>query len=183
MADDTAQAKESGGQKKPANVKKKISLVKILILLLVLLVAFAGAGLGVWWWLTMGSESADSGGSKDSQSSGTEGDSSSASQGDVQELGTVELQPFVVNLADNSSYLKISIALGYGAVDHEQLLKDKSTQVRDAILTVLSSKSSKTISTKHGKMKLKEDIKSALDKLPNLRNVVTSVYFTDFQIL
>ena len=180
MADGKTQTGSSDAQNTD-QVKKKISLVKILILLLILLVAFAGAGV-VAWWLLLGPESAASDDDSKTQPSESE-DEPPQAQEDTKEVGTSELKPFIVNLADSGSYLKITIALGFGDAEHKQLLESKSMQVRDAILTVLSSKSSKTLSTKHGKMKLKEDIKKATDKLSDLKNVVTSVYFTDFQIL
>jgi len=180
VADDTAGAEDPGGQQDAGNVKKKISLVKILILLIIALVVLGGAAVGVLYFL-YGLESTDSG-SKTQAGEPKQNDSPQTPVAS-EEVGTYELRPFIVNLADDSSYLKITIALGYGVPEHQKLLESKSTQVRDAILTILSSKSSKTLSTKHGKMKLKEDVKKALNKLAGLRNVITAVYFTDFQIL
>ena len=182
MADDKAKDGDSGGQQDAGAVKKKISIVKILILLIIALVVFGGAAVGVLYFL-YGMESADTdSGSKTQAGEPKEGDSPQTPVAS-EEVGTHEFKPFIVNLADNGSYLKVTIALGYGAVEQQKLLEGKSTQIRDAILAILSSKSSKTLSTKHGKMKLKEDIKKALNKLAGLGNVVTSVYFTEFQIL
>ena len=182
MADDKAKVGDSDGPQKAGAVKKKISLVKILILLLILLVAFAGAAAVAWFLLTDFGASEPSDSSKSQAGDPKEGEPRQPPAAS-DEVGTHELKPFIVNLADAGSYLKITIALGYGAPEHQKLLEDKSTQIRDAILGILASKSAKTVSTKHGKIKLKEDIKKALNKLTGLRNVVSSVYFTDFQIL
>ncbi len=181
MSDSKTQTAGSEAQNAD-KVKKKISLVKILVLLVIMLVVFGGAAAGVLYFL-YGPESADTNGDTKTQPSESEEGEPSQAQEDTKVVGTSELKPFIVNLADSGSYLKITIALGIGAVEHGQLLDSKAMQVRDAILTVLPSKSSNTLSTKHGQMNLKEDIKKALGKLSDLKNVVTSVYFTDFQIL
>jgi len=182
VADDKAKVGDSGGPPDAGPVKKKISLIKILILLLILLVAFAGAA-GVAWYFLSDIDSSDAGDGSETQAGKPKDGESPQSPVASEEVGTHELKPFIVNLAGDGSYLKVTIALGYGVVEQQKLLEGKSTQIRDAILTILSSKSAKTMSTKHGRMKLKEDIKKALNKLAGLRNVVTSVYFTDFQIL
>jgi len=162
-------------------VKKKVSMVKILILLIIALVVLGAIVVGGLYVLT-GVNSPET---EEAQAEPTEESSSSEESSPTlsKEISTLELKPFVVNLADKGTYLKITIALGYGAIENEQLLQDKMTNVRDCILTVLSSKSEKTLSTKHGKMKLKEDIKKSLGQLTSIEGVVTSVYFTDFQIL
>ena len=178
MADAKTQTGSSDAQN--ANqVKKKISLVKIIILLLILLVVFGGAAAGVLFFL-YDSESSDA--AVEPEADKPKEDDPPPPEDGAEDAGTVELKPFIVNLM-GGSYLKVSIALGFGAVEHQAILEGKSVQVRDAILTVLSSKSAKTLSTKHGQMKLKGDIKKSLGKLTDLKNIVTSVYFTEFQIL
>lgn len=176
-----ASSAHSQGESKAAS-KKKVSLVKILVLLIVVLIVLGGIAVGVLYLLSnMQAEGSSDDKPAASQTPTSEGPATSAAPS--KDIGTVEMKPFIVNLAGEGGYLKTTIALGYGVVEQDKLLEERMTQVRDAILTILSSKSAKTISTKHGKLKLKEDIKKALNEIPELRDVITSVYFTDFQIL
>jgi len=183
VADEMTKVGDPGEKPDAGKVKKKISLVKILVLVLIIVLVVIGGALGVLYFLS-GLKSADTGSSPKTQASGP-GETGSAAQTSApsQELNTYELKPFIVNLADDGSYLKITVALGYGGVEQQKLLESKSTQMRDTILSILSSNSNKTLATKHGKIKLKEDIKNALDNIAGLKNVITAVYFTDFQIL
>jgi len=182
VADEKTKVEDPGGKPDAGKVKKKVSLVKILVLVLIIVLVVFGGVVGVLYFL-YGLESADTGSSPKTQASGSGETDSAQTSVPSQELNTYELKPFIVNLADDGSYLKITVALGYGAVEQQQLLESKSTQMRDTILSILSSNSTKTLSTKHGKVKLKEDIKNALGNIAGLKNVITSVYFTDFQIL
>ena len=164
-------------------VSKRISVVKILVLLIVVLILVGAIVVGALYVLNMGASETETEAETTTSTEAPPEPPQEPTTSPSKEMGTVELKPFIVNLADEGSYLKVTMALGYGSPDHQKLLEDKITVVRDAILTVLSSKSSKTLSTKHGKMKLKEDIKKTLNGIHDLRGVVTSVYFTEFQIL
>ena len=182
MVESDAQAQGVGSQQGGGETKKKVSIVKILILLLLAIVVFGGVAAGVLYFL-YGLESGGTGSASKTETSMPQETKAPLTPAASTVVSTYELKPFIVNLADSGSYLKITIALGYGVVEQEQLLKSKSPQIRDAIFDELSSKSAKALSTKHGKMKLKDDIIKALNRLPGLANVVISVYFTEFQIL
>ncbi len=101
---------------------------------------------------------------------------------------TFDLEPFVVNLADTDRkrYLKVVMQLELEndkkvSKKLEKELKDKLPVVRDAIITLLSSKKSSDISTPQGKIKLKKEIIDTLNaKLVSGR--VVNVYFTEFVI-
>jgi len=164
-------------------VSKKISVVKILVLLIIVLIVMGAIVVGGLYVLNMGAGEAETETETKTSTEAPPELPQETTAAPSKEMGTVELKPFIVNLADEGTYLKVTMALGYGSPEHQKLLEDKITVVRDAILTVLSSKSSQTLATKHGKMKLKEDIKKALNSIHDLRGVVTSVYFTEFQIL
>jgi len=182
VAESNTQAQGVESQQGGGETKKKVSIVKILILLLIAIVVFGGVAAGVLYFL-YGLESSDTGGASKTKTSKPQETGAPLTPAASTVVSTYELKPFIVNLADSGSYLKATIALGYGVAEQEPLLKSKSPQIRDAILTILSSKSAKALSTKHGKMKLKDDINKALNQLPDLANVVISVYFTEFQIL
>jgi flagellar FliL protein len=93
------------------------------------------------------------------------------------------MEPFIVNLADQSRprYLKIRISIESQEIKINEEYEKRLPQLRDMILTVLSSKSYGEISDSEGKMKLREEIISKLNRL--LRGFqVKTIYFTEFMI-
>ncbi len=101
---------------------------------------------------------------------------------------TYDLEPFVVNLADQDRkrYLKVVMQLELEndkkvSKKLQKEIEDKLPVIRDAIITLLSSKKSSDISTPDGKMKLKKDIINTLNsKL--VSGKIVNVYFTEFVI-
>ena len=93
------------------------------------------------------------------------------------------MDPFVVNLADQGRprYLKIKISLESQEIKVNEEYGKRLPQLRDMVLTVLSSKSFGEISGSEGKMKLREEIITKLNGL--LRGFqIKTVYFTEFMI-
>ncbi|CDM65632.1 flagellar basal body-associated FliL family protein [Pyrinomonas methylaliphatogenes] len=94
----------------------------------------------------------------------------------------IELQPFIVNLADKGEarYLRMTVSIGLG----EGLEKDKPdplfvTRVRNAMLAVLTTKTSDEILTPEGKAELrKELLRAARAAVPEPE--VRAIYITDF---
>ncbi len=101
---------------------------------------------------------------------------------------TFDLEPFVVNLADTDRkrYLKVVMQLELEndkkvSKKLEKEIQDKLPVIRDAIITLLSSKKSEDISTPQGKMALKKQIIDTLNsKL--VSGKIVNVYFTEFVI-
>lgn len=98
---------------------------------------------------------------------------------------TVELDEFVVNLADGSHYAKVTIALGLekplGGGEHGKVEPKLLVPMRDTVITVLSSKSMNQLVTNEGKEQLKEELKEKLNKLLG-DEVVKQVYFTSLTL-
>ena len=93
------------------------------------------------------------------------------------------LDPFIVNLADPNQqrYLKIRICLESKEITVNEEYEKRLPQLRDMILTLLSSKSYKDISDSDGKNKLREEITSKINQsLSSFQ--VKAVYFTEFMI-
>jgi flagellar FliL protein len=93
------------------------------------------------------------------------------------------MDPFVVNLADQGRlrYLKIRMSIESQEMKVNEEYEKRLPQLRDTILTVLSSKSYGEISDSEGKRKLREEIILKLNRL--LRGFqVKTVYFTEFMI-
>ncbi|MEM4409757.1 MAG: flagellar basal body-associated FliL family protein [Candidatus Caldarchaeum sp.] len=77
----------------------------------------------------------------------------------------IELEEFLVNLADEKTFLKAQIALGVKKGHKEEEIKEQLPRIRDAIIMVLTSKQPKQIATNAGKARLKKEILSAVNKL------------------
>jgi len=93
------------------------------------------------------------------------------------------MEPFIVNLADQGRprYLKIKISIESQEIKVNEEYEKRLPQLRDMVLTVLSSRSYGEISDSGGKMKLREEIITKLNGLLRTFQVKT-VYFTEFVI-
>jgi flagellar FliL protein len=91
------------------------------------------------------------------------------------------LDPFVVNLADQGAnkFLKISVQLELSGTLVQEKAKSKVPQLRDAVITLLTSKSSDALMTPEGKLQLKDEINVRATQILG-PNSVKNVYLTDF---
>ena len=95
----------------------------------------------------------------------------------------IALEPFVVNLADSNEprYLRMSVSIGIGETKEEKTDPLLTTRVRNAILAVLTTKSSAEVLTPEGKSQLrKELLKAARKSVEEPR--IEAIYITDFII-
>ncbi|MDE3136952.1 MAG: flagellar basal body-associated FliL family protein [Acidobacteriota bacterium] len=99
----------------------------------------------------------------------------------------LHLDNFIVNLADTDrdAYLRVGIDLGVTGIAQPKSGDSKTAepvpQIRDAILSVLSTYHSSDLLTPAGKKQLKENLIAALNgKVPELG--VRDIYFTDFLV-
>ncbi len=94
-----------------------------------------------------------------------------------------DLDPFIVNLADSpeSRYLKLTLKLELDRPGIAEDLTPRLPLVRDAILTLLSSKEAAGLKTAREKLQLHEEIAQRINSvLP--QQGVRSVYFTEFLV-
>ncbi len=93
----------------------------------------------------------------------------------------INLEPFVVNLADTDSarYVKVTIQLEVNRKEVEQVRK-KTGYVRDAIIQIISSKTYDELILNEGKMLLKDEIKTKLKRLFDKEDTIINVLFLDF---
>ncbi|HMK44336.1 MAG TPA: flagellar basal body-associated protein FliL [Dissulfurispiraceae bacterium] len=91
------------------------------------------------------------------------------------------LDPFVVNLTDQGAnkFLKISVQLELASNAVQEKAKVKIPQLRDAVISLLTSKSSDALMTPEGKLQLKDEINQRANQILGAGSV-KSVYLTDF---
>jgi len=93
------------------------------------------------------------------------------------------LEPFLVNLSDTDPvrYLKVRVDIESTEKKQSEEFAKRLPQLRDAIITVLSSKKFNDIYDSEGKKKLKEEIIAKLNQsLSQMR--VRTIYFTEFVV-
>ncbi len=102
----------------------------------------------------------------------------------VEDLGVqFDVGTFIVNLQDKDAdrYLKISIVLDVQDEKIKAELDKRLPQVKDAITTLLFTKSSSELRTAEGIEELKEEILKRINAILPIGGV-KNVYFTDFVI-
>jgi flagellar FliL protein len=95
-----------------------------------------------------------------------------------------ELQPFIVNLIDDGRgprYLKVEIKFELEAEGVKGELDSRISQIRDELLTLLSSKRQTDVETSDGKRILKDEIFTRVNKIL-VTGRIKRVYFTEFNV-
>ena len=151
------------GEKEGQEPKKKKG--KNLILIIIIAVAVLAGGVGAFFFFTK------SGGNKAQKTEETK-----AAEG-----VTFALEPFVVNLSDptGTRFLKVSLQLELTGPAVMEKAKTKTPQIRDAIITLLTSKTSDALISPEGKLQLKDEINIRINQVLG-ENSVKNVYLTDF---
>ena len=164
---------------------------KLKLLLIVLVIPLVGAG-GFFGWRYFSPATAtaapkargeqEEAAAEESESTGSEhGEGERGSQSTV-----LNFEPFLVNLADKeiSRYLRVTIRLqmaSKGAAEKVASADVLTSQMRDTILAILSSRNSEQVITPDGKTQLKAEIAEKLNAfLPG--KPVKAVFFTDFVV-
>jgi len=104
--------------------------------------------------------------------------SSSTGQGHI-----YKMEPYLVNLMDPGAprYLKITLHVESNQEKVSEEYDKRLPQLRDAILTILSSKNYNDIMSSEGKTSLREEIKAKMNQLlVGLK--VQNIYFTEFVV-
>ena len=91
----------------------------------------------------------------------------------------VPLAPFIVNLSAPERYLKTTIEFELYDNSHIEEVEAKEALIRDAIITLLSSKSLEGVSAAEGKHQLKDEILYR-GNLALGGDIVKNIYFTEF---
>jgi flagellar FliL protein len=156
---------ESGGKKK--------SKLKLIIIILILLLILGGGGAAGYFFFIKGSDDAVAEGGKADKTKKV---------AKTSEIGPLySFDAFIVNLADpgGNRYLKVSMQVELSDEKLAEELEKRKPQVRDIILTVLSSKTYAEISTAQGKLALKQEIIRRVNLILTTGNIV-NLYFMEF---
>jgi flagellar FliL protein len=155
------------GGAKPAGGKKKLLSI---IGGAVLLMAVGGGGA---YFLDGGGGDAEA--AKKEAASGTEGDHG------AEEASIVTLDTFVVNLADDNSqrYLKVQMKVEFFGKETPPRFTSRRPQIRDLLLTLLSSKQVADVRTVEGKQQLRDEIIARISRVIE-DDAVKAVYFAEF---
>jgi len=102
---------------------------------------------------------------------------------DAEVKQVMELQPFIVNLADKDGarYLRLTVSLGIGGESTGSEKPDPlfTTRVRNAMLAVLTTKTSQEVLTTEGKTALRKELLHAASSAVSEPEVY-AIYITDF---
>jgi len=93
----------------------------------------------------------------------------------------VPLPAFVVNLADSNARRYLKVVLEVEMTGNPELLEANQAKIRDALLMLLSSKTSQDVASLEGKILLRKEIVDRLNQAIG-QPKVSRVYFTDFVI-
>lgn len=93
------------------------------------------------------------------------------------------LDTFIVNLADRGGtrYLRATMDMELSDEKTKAEIEKRLPQIRDAILTIIPSKSIKDINTIEGKTALRDEIMKKINTFIK-KGRVTNIYFTEFVI-
>jgi flagellar FliL protein len=91
------------------------------------------------------------------------------------------LEPFIANLADESDtrYLKATFQVEFLGTTVPPGVDARLPQIRDLLLTLLTSKTFAEIRTPEGKEQLRDEIIARINGVL-MRDIVKTVYFTEF---
>ncbi|HPS93719.1 MAG TPA: flagellar basal body-associated FliL family protein [Deltaproteobacteria bacterium] len=175
MATENAELKK---EKEEAGRKKKKFPLKVIVIVLVVVLLLGGAAAGYFLFLSPKMKSEGEGPAAKETHQGKESAQAASAAGPMKAL-----DPFIVNLsdADGSRYLKAVMQLELDNAELDAEVTAKMPQVRDEILTLLSSKTYDDVSTVEGKRILKREIMGSVNRYLTTGQVV-QVYFSDFVV-
>ncbi len=176
MAKDEKGAKNKGAAETSGKKKKPILL--FIIIGLVLLVA-AGGGAFFFLYSAPSDEEIANQIAKDEKAQ-----HAPQPQESGQAIGvTLELTPFVVNLADPKArhFLKASLVLELSNEDAKEVAQKLMPRIRNDILMLLSSQTIEDVISIEGKVRLRDEIIARVSRIVG-SNRLRNVYFSQFVV-
>ena len=168
----TQDPKQASGEEAVPPVQHKKSSLKWAIVGILVFTA-VGAGGAVTWFKYLTPHKADA---KPSEEKGSR-PAQPTKMGPI-----VDLDPFIVNLADSEPrFLKLTIKLELDGPTVKTEIAERTPQVRDALLILLSGKESQTIKPTAGKLQLRDEILQRINALLETGQA-RNAYFTEFVV-
>lgn len=159
------QDKEEGAE---AQAPKRRFPLKLIIVAVAALAVLGGGGYAAWQHLGGGA-----------------GGHAPASTGAHEETGghTLRLDQFIVNLVDplGRRYLKVQIELEMDSLQGVEEASKRNAQIRDSIITLLTSKGYSDVESPEGKLQLRQEIIARVNQFLHQGKAVNA-YFTDFVV-
>lgn len=161
MAEDT---EELAGEREEPKKKKG----KNMLLIIIIAAAVLAGGAGAFFFLARAGD-------------GKVQKKESHEEAKIEEGVMVALDPFVVNLSDNNGnrFLKVTMQLEVAGPAVMEKAKNKTPQLRDAVITLLTSRTSDSLVSPEGKLQLKDEVNIMANQILG-NNSVKNVYLTDF---
>jgi flagellar FliL protein len=158
--------------------KKKRGRKLIPLALMGLILLGAGGG-GFYYWKARAAAKARASSEASGETQNGKKDAAKEEDGEVKQV--IELQPFIVNLLDKGEnrYLRMTISLGLAESGEAKADPLFTTKVRNAVLAVLTTKTSDQVLTVEGKTLLREEMLKAARKAVD-KPEVHAIYITDF---
>ncbi len=165
---------------------KKKSPLKLIIIIVVALALLGGGGFFGWKFFLASDEEAV----EETAESGEAGGDKAGEKGEEGKKGptipgtVLDLDPFIVNLADPAGkrYLKLKLAIDAKDEKLKQEIQMRIPQIRDSILLLLTSKSYADIAPVAGKIRLRNEILKIINRSLMGVGSVHGVYFTEFVV-
>jgi flagellar FliL protein len=168
------------------SVKPKKKSRKLLMMIVLVVVLLAGGGGGFYFWTRMSHAQTVKAGAENKEENTAakkEAGEKFSLPEDNEVKNVVELQPFIVNLADSEQarYLRMTVSVGIGDEGGGEEKPDPLflTRVKNAMLSVLTVKKSSDVLSIEGKQKLREELLQAAQAASD-KPKVKAVYITDF---
>jgi flagellar FliL protein len=183
-ADTTEETAEDAGE------KKKKSPLMLIIIIVVGLAVLGGGGFFGWQYFMGGDDEAVEETAKSGEAGGEKAGDKEGKEGEGEKKGptipgtVLDLEPFIVNLADPAGkrYLKLKLAVDAKDEKLKQEIVTRVPQIRDSILLLLTSKSYADIAPVAGKIRLRNEILKIINRSLMGVGSVHAVYFTEFVV-
>ncbi len=174
MAEGEEKTAEPAGDESPP-AKKKSRLLPLVASVVVLV---AGGGAAAWY---LGVLPFGGGKSRHAEATAAVDESAHGGKSEKGPAPILPLETFIANLADEggSRYLKATFQIEFLGATVPPDVNGHLPQIRDLLLTLLSSKTFDEVRTAEGKQQLREEIIARVNQVLD-RDIVKAVYFTEF---
>ena len=165
MADETH---DEGGAEIHAKQESKGGKKKLMIIILGAILVLGGTAGFVGYKML----------SHKTVAAGEEGGEHGGKEGTAKTL-LVPVEPFVVNLTEQGRYLKVTLQLELSDATQQATVTEKMPNIRDSVITLLSSKSAEAVSGPEGKLQLKDELLLRTNQAVG-KDIFKNLFFTEF---